>query len=212
MAFATEPGEEGQDRLTGTNVRPRAGERFGHYAIGRLLGRGGMGDVWEAEDLETGRHVALKTLSHRLNTADESVRLLREGRFAARVTHPNIVYVFGTEDIEDVPVIVMELAQGGTLKDLVAAEGPMPSTRAVDIMLQVIAGLEAASAAGVLHRDVKPSNCFVDVEGRIQIGDFGIAAAIVADPEATLSGAGSVSATPAFASPEQLRGLPLDER
>ena len=147
-----------------------------------------------------------------LHSAADRARFLREGRLAARVNHPNIVYVFGTEEIEGVPVIAMELASGGTLKDLVAADGPMRPARAVDVVLQVIAGLEAAAAAGVLHRDIKPSNCFVDAEGRIQVGDFGIAAATTVQPEATLTRTGGVLCTPTFASPEQLRGAPLDVR
>ena len=171
-----------------------------------------MSEVWEAEDLDTGRHVALKALGWRLHSAADHARFLREGRLAARVNHPNIVYVFGTEEIEGVPVIAMELASGGTLKDLVTADGPMRPARAVDVMLQVIAGLEAAAAAGVLHRDIKPSNCFVDAEGRIQVGDFGIAAATSVQPEATLTRTGGLLCTPTFASPEQLRGAPLDVR
>ena len=147
--------------------RLRGGLRLGHYQIQRFLGRGGMGEVWEAEDLDTGRHVALKVLPQSLGSAAQQARFLREGRLAARVTHANVVYVFGAEEVEGVPVIAMELAYGGTLKDRVAATGPLPSVSAVDAVLQMIAGLEATAAAGVLHRDFKPSNCFVDAEGRI---------------------------------------------
>ena len=190
----------------------RPGQRFGHYAIGRRLGRGGMSEVWEAEDLATGRRVALKMLGGRLQSAADRARFLREGRLAARVNHPNIVYVFGTEEIEGVPVIAMELARGGTLRDLVAAAGPLPPAQAVDVMLQAIAGLAAAGAAGVLHRDIKPSNCFVDEDGRIQVGDFGIAMAMAVSHEAAPTATGGVIGTPAFASPEQLRDQPLDVR
>jgi hypothetical protein len=200
------------DRGVENEMRLRVGQRLGHYEIGRLLSRGGMSEVWEAEDLDTGRHVALKALEWRLDGALDHARFLREGRLAARVNHPNIVYVFGTEEIDGVPVIAMELAGGGTLKDLVTADGPMRPARAVGVMLQVIAGLEAAAAAGVLHRDIKPSNCFVDAEGRIQVGDFGIAVATAVQPEATLTRTGGLLCTPTFASPEQLRGAPLDVR
>ena len=200
------------DRGIQAEVRLRVGQRFGHYEIGRLLGRGGMSEVWDAEDLDTGRHVALKALGWSLHSAADHARFLREGRLAARVNHPNIVYVFGTEEIDGVPAIAMELASGGTLKDLVTAEGPMRPARAVDVMLQVMAGLDAAAAAGVLHRDIKPSNCFVEAEGRIQIGDFGIAAATTVQPDATLTGTVGLLCTPTFASPEQLRGAPLDVR
>jgi uncharacterized RDD family membrane protein YckC len=192
------------------DARLRAGQRFGHYDVERFLGGGGMGEVWEAQDLDTGRHVALKTLGRTLSGAAERARFLREGRLAARVNHPNIVYVFAAEEIQGVPVIAMELASGGTLKDLVAAAGPLQTVQAVDAVLQIIAGLEATAAAGVLHGDIKPSNCFVDAEERIKVGDFGIAAAI--QYEATLTGAGGVLATPTFASPEQLRSEALDVR
>jgi hypothetical protein len=212
LAFAAEDADRSGDPRLETDAQLGAGQRFGHYEIGQALGSGGMSDVWAAKDLETGRHVALKALRSRLTTPDARDRFLQEGRLAARVTHPNIVYVFGTEEIEGVPVIAMELASGGTLKDLVTADGPLPTARAVDTILQVIAGLEAAAGAGILHRDVKPSNCFVDAEGRIQIGDFGIAAAMAVEQEITLRNTGTVRATPAFASPEQLCGAPLDER
>jgi uncharacterized RDD family membrane protein YckC len=200
------------DRGSENEVGLRVGQRFGHYEIGRLLGRGGMSEAWEAEDLDTGRHVALKMLGWRLRSAADRARFLREGHLTARVNQPNVVYVFGTEEIEGVPVIAMELASGGTLEDLVTADGPMRPARAVDVMLQVIAGLEAAAGAGVLHRDIKPSNCFIDGEGRIQVGDFGIAAATTVQPEATLTRTGGLLCTPTFASPEQLRGAPLDVR
>ena len=143
-----------------------SGQEFGTYRVERLLGKGGMGEVYEAEDLESGRHVALKVLTHGLGDPGDRTRFLREGRLAASINHPHTVYVYGTDEIEGLPVITMELASGGTLKDRVKEKGPMPPTEAVDAILQVIAGLEAARAAGVLHRDVKPSNCFVDSEGR----------------------------------------------
>jgi eukaryotic-like serine/threonine-protein kinase len=211
-AFANDIASEGPDVGIERGLRLGTGQRFGHYEIERFLGRGGMSEVWEAEDLDTGRRVALKTLRWKLNDTGDRARFLREGRLAASVNHPNVVYVFGTEEIEGVPIIAMELAGGGTLKDLVAAHGALPSARAVDLILQVIAGLEAASVAGVLHRDVKPSNCFVDAEGRIQVGDFGIAAPTSVQEEPTLTDTGVVVGTPAFASPEQLRGDALDVR
>jgi len=178
----------------------------------RLLGRGGMGEVYEAEHLDTHRCVALKVLNHTLATVTDRARFLREGQLAASVNHPNSVYVFATEEIDGTLVIVMELASGGTLKDVVHARGPMPPAAAVDAILQVIDGLEAAAAIGVLHRDVKPSNCFVDSDGTVKIGDFGLSIPAQAQDATQLTLTGTVLGTPAFAPPEQLRGESLDVR
>ncbi|HEY5912442.1 MAG TPA: protein kinase [Verrucomicrobiae bacterium] len=191
---------------------PQPGETFGHYRIGRLLGEGGMGAVFEAEDLDNGRRVALKVLGHRLDSPEARSRFFREGRLAASVNHPNSVYVFGTEDIAGVPVIAMELVAGGTLQDRVVRQGPMPVGETVDSGLQIIAGLEAAQQVGVLHRDIKPSNCFVETDGTVKIGDFGLSISTVVRTEPAITATGAFLGTPAFASPEQLRGDELTVR
>ena len=147
---------------------------FGGYRISRLLGKGGMGAVYEAEDLASGRRVALKVLGHSLDSPETRKRFIREGRLAASINHPNSVYVYGTEEIEGAPVITMELVPGGTLHERVKAGGAMPVAEAVDAILQIIAGLEAAHAVGILHRDIKPSNCFIDPSGTVKVGDFGL--------------------------------------
>ncbi len=191
-----------------------SGETFGTYHIGRLLGRGGMGEVYEAED-ESGRRLALKVLTHGLDDPQDRARFLREGRLAASISHPHTVYVYGTEEIEGIPVITMELAAGGTLKDKLKASGPLASTEAVDTILQVIDGLQAAAAAGVLHRDMKPSNCFIDSDGSVKVGDFGLSISTLARAEhdlTELTMTGTFLGTPAFASPEQLRADDLDVR
>ena len=186
------------------------GEQFGPYLIVRPLGKGGMGQVYEAEEIESGRRVAMKVLSRGIGDEEERERFLSEGRVAASLSHPNTVYVFGTSEVHGLPVIAMELAPAGTLKDLVVDGKPMTPAAAVDAILQVIAGLEAAGTLGILHRDVKPSNCFVDRDGRVLVGDFGLSIATlghIAGPAVT-----SIAGTPGFASPEQLRGEALDVR
>lgn len=185
-----------------------AGQRFGPYLIVRPLGKGGMGQVYEAEEADSGRRVAVKLLSRGLGDDEERDRFLREGRLAASLSHPNCVYVFGTSEIQGFPVIAMELVPEGTLKDRVDPETPMTSARAVDAILQVIAGLEAAATIGILHRDVKPSNCFVHRDGRVLVGDFGLSV----DAGGEDNHAGTILGTPGFASPEQLRGGSLDVR
>ena len=188
------------------------GQALGPYRIERLLGRGGMGEVYEAEHRDHGRRVALKVLNQRLAGAGDRARFLREGQLAASLNHPNAVYVFGSEEISGNPVIAMELVAGGTLKDVVDRDGPMAPTAAVDAILQVVAGLDAALACGILHRDVKPSNCFVDPDGAVKVGDFGLSIPVLA-PEVTQPGEiATFQGTPQFASPEQLRGQRLDAR
>src|SRR5262245_13882735 len=191
---------------------PEPGQRFGGYQILRTLGRGGMGAVYEAEQVETGRCVALKILNHALDSSDARKRFLREGRLAASVSHPNSVYVFGTEEIDGTPAIAMELVSGGTLQDLVKAHGPLPTGKAVDAILQVIAGLEAAQKNGVLHRDIKPANCFIDRDGTIKIVDFGLSISTALRGETNVTLTGVFLGTPAFSSPEQLKGDELSVR
>ena len=187
------------------------GQSWGPYRIGRLLGRGGMGEVHEAEHTESGRRIALKVLRGRLQDADERARFLREGQLAASISHPHTVYIFGSEEIAGAPVISMELLPGGTLKDRVTAEGPLPPAVAVSAVLDIIGGLDAAQAAGILHRDIKPSNCFVDSDGSVKVGDFGLSISTLArDVHQQL--ATGFEGTPQFAAPEQLRGEPLDLR
>lgn len=186
------------------------GATLGSYRIVRMLGRGGMGEVYEAVGAD-GRSVALKVLRERLQSENDRARFLREGVLAASVTNPHCVYVFGSDEIDGVPVIAMELAPQGTLKQAVEQFGPRTPIRAVQEILQVVAGLEAAADAGILHRDVKPSNCFIDADGQIKVGDFGLSVSL--NP-----GSGDIvwkptfQGTPEFAAPEQLRGQPLDVR
>ena len=170
-----------------------------------------MGLVYEAEEIESGRRVALKVLEQRLGDERERERFKREGRLAASIDHEHCVFVFGAAEIQGVPAIAMELMQG-TLADRLTAEGPLPPAAAVDAALQLVAGLQAAAEAGILHRDVKPSNCFVDADGVMKIGDFGISRSLRPADETALSTRNQLAATPTYASPEQLRGATLDAR
>ena len=191
---------------------PEPGQQFGNYRLIRKLGHGGMGAVFEADDLESGRRVALKLLAHSLESPEARNRFFREGRLAASINHPNSVYVYGTEEIDGTPAISMEHVLGGTLHDRVRQRGPLPVTEAVDAILQIIDGLEAAAAVGVLHRDVKPSNCFVDADGTVKVGDFGLSISTTVRGDTHLTTPGSFLGTPAFSSPEQLRGDEIDVR
>ena len=212
MVYPVTQSATGETQGDSASAGPKAQTQFGGYRIVRPLGQGGMGAVYEAEEIASGRRVALKVLSHSLDSATTRQRFLREGRLAASVNHPNSVYIFGTEEIEGQPVITMELATGGTLQDRVKQSGPLAIPDAVDAILQVIAGLEAAARIGVLHRDVKPSNCFVEEDGTIKVGDFGLSISTLARPESNLTATGAFLGTPAYSSPEQLRGDELDVR
>jgi uncharacterized RDD family membrane protein YckC len=196
----------------GAAARLAPGQEFGPYRIVRLLGRGGMGEVYEAEQREQGRRVALKVLSQRLTDPHDRARFLREGQLAASINHPHSVYIFGSDEIGGTPVIAMELLAGGTLKDRVREQGPLPPAEAVEAILQIVAGLDAAQAGGILHRDIKPANCFIDRDGTVKIGDFGLSISTMARDVTQLTQSGTFRGTPQFAAPEQLKGEPLDVR
>ena len=203
-----------KDSSTPTSDGPRLveGQAWGPYRIVKLLGRGGMGEVYESEHIISGRRIALKVLRERLQNADQRARFLREGQLAASISHPHTVYIFGSEEISGTPVISMELLPGGTLKDRVTERGPLPPVEAVSAVLDIIGGLDAAQAAGILHRDIKPSNCFLDNEGSVKVGDFGLSISTLArDIRHQLTNS-AFEGTPQFAPPEQLRGEPLDAR
>lgn len=209
-ALETAPMARGESlSLYGPSEFPCA---FGGYRLLGLLGRGGMGTVYEAQQIATGRRVALKMLGQQLDSPDMRQRFLREGRLAAGVNHPNSLYIFGSEEIEGLPVITMEIAGGGTLKDQLKQRGPLPVTEAVDAILDVISGLESAFSGGVLHRDIKPSNCFVGPDGSVKVGDFGLSVSTLARTDTFVTAHGKIMGTPAYASPEQLRGDALDVR
>jgi uncharacterized RDD family membrane protein YckC len=171
-----------------------------------------MGTVYEAVHRPSGRRLALKLLDQRLDAPEMRRRFLREGRLAARVNHEASLYVFGSEEIDGTPVITMEIAPGGTLQDALNKRGPMPVTDAVDATLDMIDGLEAALDRGVLHRDIKPSNCFLAPDGRVKVGDFGLSVSTLHSVDTFVTQTGKVLGTPAFASPEQLRGDDIDAR
>lgn len=189
------------------------GGTYAGYRVLRMLGRGGMAEVYAAEQIEDGHHVALKALSPRYRHSPDAVsRFLREGRLAASINHPNSVYIYGTAQAGEILLIAMEMMPGGTLGERVAREGPFAPTEAVTATEQLIAGLAAAHAKGILHRDIKPTNCFIDHEGEVKIGDYGLSIAPSAEEETQLTVAGSFLGTPAYASPEQVRGTSLDVR
>lgn len=184
--------------------------RIGGYEVGALLGQGGMGRVFQAED-SSGSSVALKLLSPNLSSSPEALaRFKQEGLIASQINHPHIVFVHRVDEENGIPFIAMELMTGKTLKDLVVENGPLNYDDAVDLILQCIDGLMEAHGRGMIHRDIKPANCYLDEDGNVKVGDFGLARSLISDSELTQTGA--FLGTPLFASPEQLLGQKIDNR
>lgn len=174
------------------------------YELVRPLGHGAMATVDLAHDVELDRPVALKRLAENL-ARDEDLqrRFIREARLAARLAHPNVVRVFDVGEDDGRPFIAMEYVEGETLAELVARRGRVSAAEAATLGMQICAGLAAAHAAGLVHRDVKPQNLLLGADGVLKLGDFGIAAG----QEGTrLTLAGTVLGTAGYLAPEQARG------
>lgn len=176
----------------------------GRYELVRPLGHGAMATVDLVRDAELDRPVALKRLAENLARDDElRRRFLREPRLAARLAHPNVVRVFDVGEDEGRPFIAMEYVEGETLADVVARRGRLPATEVATLGVQMCAGLAAAHAAGLVHRDVKPQNLLLGTDGVLKLGDFGIAAG---HGGTQLTLAGTVLGTAGYLAPEQARG------
>jgi len=191
------PSDSGQHGrfLPGTTVAER-------YRIVGLLGRGGMGEVYRADDLKLGQQVALKFLQHRFMEDEGHVaRLFDEVRMARKVSHPNVCRVFDIGEAEGQHYVSMEYVDGEDLSGLLRRIGRLPGDKAVEISRQLCAALAAAHDEGVLHRDLKPANIMLDGRGRVKLTDFGLAA--VAEVQA---------GTPIYMAPEQLAGEEVSVR
>jgi hypothetical protein len=179
-------------------------DQVGGYRLVRRLGGGGMGSVFEAVQESTGRRVALKLIRPEFaDSADRVERFRREGRLASTISHPRSVFVLAADLEAGLPYIVMELMPGDNLQNVVNRRGPLPTVEAVRYILDVIEGLQEAHRCGVIHRDVKPSNCFLDADGRVKVGDFGLSRSLVGNVD--LTGSGAFLGTLLFAAPEQIR-------
>jgi predicted Ser/Thr protein kinase len=212
------------------SVRPRgrvARERIGRYRVLAVLGSGGMGRVYEAVDERLGRSVAVKVLQQHLSEQHRQ-RLVREAQALARLSHPNVVHVYEIEEDDGETFVAMELVRGQTLQEWVQQD-PRPSWRAcVEVYRQAGAGLSAAHAEGLVHRDFKPGNAIIDAKGRVRVLDFGLVRQADEDEpeeaprpavegvgdviESCLTTTGTLLGTPAYMPPEQMSGREVDAR
>jgi eukaryotic-like serine/threonine-protein kinase len=225
-----------EDESTRSPALPQSGGLIGkkvsRYRVLDIIGGGGMGMVYRAEDLKLGRGVALKFLPEELTSDDVALqRFEREAQTASSLNHPNICTIYAIEEHEGQPFIVMELLEGDTLRSRMAALEPkaLPFHELSEIALQVCSGLEAAHQRGIIHRDIKPANIFLCKSGVAKILDFGLAklaggqlsleksAASVPDTSAErlkrdLTRTGATAGTAGYMSPEQVRHEELDTR
>ena len=196
------------------------GTRFGPYEVLSALGVGGMGEVYRARDSRLHRDVAIKILPAALATdAQRLARFEREAQVLASLNHPHVAQVYGLEETDGTPALVMELVEGPTLADLIARypDARLSLTRVLDIAWQMADGLATAHEKDIVHRALKPGNVALTKDGHIKILDFGIAKspthhAPQTDPASGGTEAGTVLGTPAYMSPEQTRGLAIDRR
>jgi serine/threonine-protein kinase len=178
---------------------------LGRYRVVGLLGKGGMGEVYRADDLTLGQAVALKFLPRELAThPDRLARFHNEVRIARQVSHPNVCRVYDIGDLGGQPFLSMELVDGEDLASLLRRIGRLPKDKAIETGRQVCAGLAAAHNTGILHRDLKPANIMLDSHGKVRLTDFGLAVLQEQVGEST-----GRAGTPAYMSPEQLEGREL---
>src|SRR3989304_10468293 len=198
----------------------QTGQTILHYRILEKIGKGGMGEVYKAEDLKLGRQVAIKVLPADA-TQDKKAkrRLLQEARAASALNHPNIITIHSIEEAEGLDFIVMEYVEGETMESMIK-RGPLEASQLLDLGSQAADALFAAHAAGLIHRDIKPSNILVTPRGQAKILDFGLAKIVqLADEKLSgqdtlsrLTRTGMIVGTIAYMSPEQTRGESLDFR
>ncbi len=197
-----------------------AGSRLGPYEVVAPIGAGGMGEVWRARDNRLGRDLAIKVLPPDVAAdADRLRRFEKEARAASSLNHPNIVTVYDIGTADSISYIAMELVEGRTLRELLAA-GPLPVRKLLGIAAQIADGLAKAHASGIVHRDLKPENAMVTGDGLVKILDFGLAKLARPELEAGLptqaptvsqgTRPGIVMGTVGYMSPEQASGHPLD--
>ena len=194
------------------------GTRFGTYEILEQLGAGGMGEVYRARDTRLGREVAIKTVSlHHHSQAEALIRFEMEARSASALNHPNIVTIYELGCVDNTHFIAMELVRGETVRQLLAS-GPIPFRKAIAVAAQVADALARAHEIGVVHRDLKPDNLMVSVDGAAKVLDFGLAKLLAIDPppdssaSTSISSDGAVMGTLGYMSPEQANGEKLDFR
>ena len=199
------------------------GKTLGHYEVTSQLGKGGMGEVYQATDTKLGRQVAIKTLPEEFAQDEERlVRFEREAKLLASLNHPNIAAIYGLEEDNGKRFLVLELVEGDTLAERLK-HGAIPVEESLKLALQIAEALEAAHEKGVIHRDLKPLNIKVTPDGKIKVLDFGLAKAFAGDgsdanvsQSPTLSMAatqqGVILGTAAYMSPEQARGQEVDKR
>jgi len=201
------------------------GTRLGSYEILAPLGQGGMGEVFRARDSRLGRDVAIKALTREFASDPERLaRFRREAQTLAALNHPNIAAIYGLEEVDDLPYLILELVEGETLAERLQ-RGPLPAKDALTLGIQIAGAIEAAHQRGIVHRDLKPGNVMFAESGAAKVLDFGLAKTdpdpgVIADlndsptltvsPAATLPGV--ILGTAAYMSPEQARGLPVDRR
>jgi Tol biopolymer transport system component len=200
-----------------------SGTSIGPYTVSAAIGAGGMGEVYRARDMRLERDVALKVLPQNVPGDNERLlRLQREARTLAALNHPNIAHVYGLETAGGVTAFAMELVDGPTLEDRIAA-GAIPLDEAVRIARQIADALETAHEQGIVHRDLKPANVKIRPDGTVKVLDFGLARAVEQAPNASASlmptitspamtAMGVIMGTAAYMSPEQAKGQPVDRR
>ncbi len=179
-----------------------SGQQVDHYAIRRCLGKGGMGAVYLAQDVTLDRPAAIKVLLQMLAGQPGILeRFEREAKAAAKLSHPNIVQIYGVRLDNTLPYIAMEYVDGTPLDDLLRQGGAMRWDEALRIVQQVAAALDCAHGHGIVHRDIKPANILVDHQGRVRVTDFGVAKVTQAATQLTADG--TFIGTPQYMSPEQ---------
>jgi len=212
------PTEPKEPTTASPSTSPVIGQIISHYRVLGKLGGGGMGVVYEAEDIRLGRHVALKFLPDGLALDSKALQRFEwEAQAASSLNHPSICTIHEVEEHDGQPVIVMELLEGESLEERIH-KGPIPPEELLDLGIQASDALAAAHAKGIIHRDLKPGNMFIVGQGRVKILDFGLAKVIHADTaedqseEESLTLQGVIPGTTPYLSPEQVRGEELDAR